>query len=196
MGKIITILMMLFFFATLPATQGKLALEEIKPEAGDTHHFEVMPESLDGSRIPYMKITVTIIDKESNEKKDIVLMPMYGEKFHYGANVALKPGEYLLRFDLEPPEISRTDDGKNRWLDLVTAEFIFDASRQFDDSIDIGTKETGDMRIFFKAEHAESMFTSESWEMKHVESISYSIFLYLGVFIGYFVIMRLIYGKI
>lgn len=196
MGKIVTILLILFFFATLPITYGKITLEEIKPQAGETHHFEVIPESLDGSRIPYMKITVTVIDRENNERKDINFMPMYGEKFHYGANVALKPGEYILQFNLEPPEISRTDKGVNRWLEPVKAEFNFDASLQFEDSIEIGTKETEDMRIFFKTEHAESMFTSENWEMTHVQSINNSIFLYLGVFIGYFVIMRLIYGKI
>lgn len=55
---------------------------------------------------------------------------MFGGNFHYGANIALKPKQYLLKFHLDPPTLGRTGIRANQWLDPVETEFILDASAQ------------------------------------------------------------------
>ena len=168
----ITLLLILFvpFLLTAQpifAHEEGLPIKEMKPMADETHHLEVKPESLEGYRLPYMKVAVTIIDEETQEKKTIELHPMFGGNFHYGVNVALEPKQYLLKFHLDPPTFSRGHARENQWLEPVEAEFLFDASNQFEKNIKIGSKETQDMKISFEAEHAESMFILEGTEQEH-----------------------------
>lgn len=143
------------------------AVKKMKPMMDETHHLEVKPETLEGYRIPYMKVTVTILDPKTQEKKVIELHPMFGGNFHYGVNVGLKPKQYLLRFHLDIPTFARGDERENLWLQPIEAEFPFDASVKFEKSIKIGSKETKDMKISFEVEHAEPMFILEGTEQEH-----------------------------
>lgn len=202
----ITLLLTLFVPFLLIAQQifanGEgLPIKEMEPMADETHHLEVKPESLEGYRLPYMKAAVTITDKETQEKKTMELHPMFGGNFHYGANAALKPKQYLLKFHLDPPTFSRGHARENQWLEPVEAEFPFDASEPFEKNIKIGSKETQDMKISFEAEHAESMFILEGTEQEHGRSghqasmqvpsfdsfitlVIYAAFLSIGLVLG------------
>ncbi|HZX12108.1 MAG TPA: iron transporter [Candidatus Nanoarchaeia archaeon] len=213
--KILITLLVIFSASFLLTAQPIFAHEEdflvkeIKPFADETHHLEVKPESLEGYRLPSMNVAVIIIDIETQEKQTMNLHPMFGGNFHYATNVALKPRQYLLKFHLDPPTFSRGDARKSQWLEPVEAEFIFDASKQFEKSVKIGNKETQDMKISFEAEHAESMFILESTEqeqdrVKHqantqvpsflnaIPPIIYAALLGIGFFLGivFFKFMR------
>ncbi len=195
---LITTLIAVIFVSNVFAHEENLMVQEIRPSADETHHIEVKPQSSEGYRIPYMEVTVTIIDQETQEKKTLELHPMFGGNFHYGANVALKPKQYLLRFHLDAPTFVRTHAREDQWTEPVEAEFPFDASVQFEKSIKIGTKETADMNITFEAEHAEEMFVLEGTEEQHAPTghqgvqvpesssapIFYAAFLVVGVVLG------------
>lgn len=163
------------FFLNLPTTvsfahEGAVSpVKEIKPAAGETHHLEVKPESLEGHRLPYMKVAVVIIDQATNEQKEVEFHPMFGGNFHYGVNVGLQPKTYLLRFHLDPPAFARGHARENQWLVPIEAEFTFDAAVQFEKSIKIGSKETADAKILFEAEHAEEVFVLASAEKEHIK---------------------------
>lgn len=144
-----------------------IKLKEVKPMAGETHHFEVKPESQEGNRIPYMNVSVIVVDQQTKDEETVVLHPMFSGNFHYGANVSLKPGKYLLRFRLDPPTFVRGEKRKAQWTEPVHAEFIFDAAAKFEKSIKIGEKKTPDMKISFEAEHAEAMFVPEGAGHEH-----------------------------
>ena len=168
-------------------------MTEMAPAADDTHHIEVKPATLEGYRIPYMEIYMTIIDQETKETKTFELGPMFGGNFHYGANIALKPKLYLLRFHLDPPALMREGPRASQWAAPVEAEFLFDASVQFNDSIDIGVKETADMKIAFETEHAEEMFMPSDMMGDNMAAstgnaslqIAYAALLIVGVVIGF-----------
>lgn len=145
----------------LYAEEGAVKVKEMKMAENETHHFEVKPESLEGYRIPYMKVTVVIIDQETGEKRTAELHPMFSGNFHYGANVSLKPRKYILRFRLDPPAFVRGHAREKLWLRPVEEEFVFDASAKFEKSMKIGSKTTEDMKISFETEHAEEMFVIE-----------------------------------
>mgnify|MGYP001559323186 FL=1 len=190
------------------ANEEKLGVKEIKPTIGETHHLEVKPESLEGYRLPYMKVAATIIDQETKKEKKVELHPMFGGNFHYGANVMLEPKQYILRFHLDAPTFTRTDKRKDQWLQPFETEFVFDASAQFDESVEIGKKETQDMKILFVAEHAESMFILEGTEAEHgmsghqtantqarvfstnnnLQTVLYGVFLFAGFILGFTVL--------
>lgn len=142
-------------------------IKEIKPMVDETHHLEVKPESLEGYRLPYMKVTVNIIEQDTKKEKVLELHSMFGGNLHYGINVALKPKEYRLKFHLDAPTFARGKERENQWFEPIDAEFLFDASKKFEKSIKIGNKETKDMKISFEAEHAESMFILEGTEQEH-----------------------------
>lgn len=130
------------------------------PKPGETHHFEVKPETLDGQRIPYMSVSVTAVLKGSGDVIEKELHPMFGGGLHYGVNIALPGEEYTLKFHLEPPssELARGDSRKDQWLNSLDFEFDFNAKEEFDHKIDIGKASLADMNIFFESEHAESMW--------------------------------------
>lgn len=133
-------------------------VKKVGPQPGETHHVEVKPESLEDYRIPYMKVSVEVIEQDTKQSKIVELHPMFGGNFHYGANVVLRPKQYSFRFHLEPPTFMRGHVRENQWLVPVDAEFIFDAAEKFEKNIKIGEKTTDDMKISFEAEHAEDMF--------------------------------------
>lgn len=214
MKKFSTLSIILFLLCLLnvflvAAHEENLAVKEMKPMPDETHHLEVKPESLEGYRIPYMSVTVTIIDQETQEKKTIEMHPMFGGNFHYGINVGLKPKQYLLRFHLDSPTFTRGDERESQWLEPVDVDFTFDASAKFEKSIKIGGKETKDMKISFEAEHAEPMFILEGTEQEHTvmghQAVStqtqptqslarnattiilYGIFLVVGTILGFIV---------
>lgn len=143
-------------------------IREIAPAANETHHLEVKPESMEGYRIPYMEITVDIIDPQTNKTTTVELMPMFGGNFHYGANVALEPKQYRMKFHLDAPMMMRTHVREGQWRESVEQEFSFDAAASFEESMKLGTKETDDMKISFEAEHAETMFMPEGMEDEHM----------------------------
>lgn len=207
--SIILFVVSLFNVLLVDAHEEGSSLKEMMPMPDETHHLEVKPESLEGYRIPYMKVTVTIIDQETQEKKIIEMHPMFGGNFHYGVNVGLKPKQYLLRFHLDIPTFVRGDERENQWLEPVDGDFTFDASAKFEKSIKIGSKQTKDMKISFEAEHAESMFILEGTEQEHTAMgnqavstqaqptqslarnattiILYGIFLVVGAILGFVV---------
>ncbi len=160
-----TILMLFAFVSAHEVTS--LPMKDISSRGG-THHLEVKPESLEGYRIPYIKVVATIIDQESQKTKTVELHPMFGGNFHYGVNVALEPKQYLLRFHLDPPSFMRGEKRMNQWVSAIDAEFLFDGAAQFEKSIKIGEKMTPDMKISFEAEHVEKMFVSAGSEKEHM----------------------------
>ena len=149
-------------------TETVAGITEIKPAAGDTHHLEVKPESLEGYRIPNMEITVKAIPQDGSPVIEKKLDEMFGGNFHYGANITLEPKQYLLQFHLDPPTFMREGKRASQWLEPINAEFAFDASAPVETSGKIGTKQTADMKISFEAEDAESMFMI-SGEDTHTE---------------------------
>lgn len=142
-------------------------IKKIESAAGDTHHLEVKPESLEGYRISYMKITATLIEQDSEKSAIVELHPMFGGNFHYGVNVALEPKQYLVRFHLDPPTFIKGDLRKDQWLSPVEAEFIFDAAAKIEKGVKIGQKNTSDMKISFEAERAEDMFVLADAMQEH-----------------------------
>ncbi len=143
---------------------------EMKPAAGDTHHLEVKPESPEGYRIPDMKITVKAIPQDGGSVIEKELDGMFGGNFHYGANIALEPKRYLLKFHLDPPTFMREGKRSSQWLETIDAEFIFDAAASIETSGKIGIKQTSDMKIIFEAEEAESMFVLSKEKDIHMAS--------------------------
>lgn len=141
--------------------------KKVGPQPGETHHLEVKPESLEGYRIPYMKVSVTMIEQDTKQSKTVELHPMFGGNFHYGANVILQPKQYSLRFHLEPPTFMRGHAREDQWFIPVDAEFTFDATKEFEKSIKVGEKKTDDMKISFETEHAEDMFMLTGTEEEH-----------------------------
>ncbi len=141
---------------------------EMKPDARDTHHIEVKTETLEGYRIPDMKITLKAIPQGGGSTVEKDLDGMFGSNFHYGVNMALEPKQYLLKFHLDPPIFMREGKRANQWLESIDAEFAFDAAAPIETSGEIGTKETTDMRILFEAEEAESMFMLSEGEDMHM----------------------------
>lgn len=147
---------------------------EMKPASGDTHHLEVKPESLEGYRIPDMKITVKAIPQGGGSVIEKELDGMFGGNFHYGTNIALEPRQYLLKFHLDPPAFMREGKRASQWLESIDAEFTFDAAAPIETSGGIGTKQTSDMKISFEAEEAEAMFVLPGEEDMHMEAGSMS----------------------
>lgn len=191
--------LILIFLKLTFSHEDELILKEMIPSPSETHHLEVKPETVEGYRLPYMKVTVEIIDKETNENKNMELHPMFGGNFHYGVNVVLQPKQYLLRFHLDAPTFARTHARENQWIQPIEAEFTFDASAKFEKNIKIGSKETRDMKVSFEAEHAESMFILEGTEQEHSAMghqsgtqftknsstpLFYAIFLIVGAVLG------------
>lgn len=166
--KVLVFLSLSLIFLNLAFShEDNLALKEISSLPSETHHLEVKPETVEGYRLPYMKVSVEIIEQETKEGKKIEMHPMFGGNFHYGVNVALQPKKYLLKFHLDAPTFTRTHARESQWTQPIEAEFTFDASAKFENSIKIGSKETKDMKISFEAEHAESMFILEGTEQEH-----------------------------
>lgn len=207
--SIILFVFSLFNVFLVDAHEEGSAVKEMMPMPDETHHLEVKPESLEGYRIPYISVTITITDQETQEKKTIEMHPMFGGNFHYGVNVALKPKQYLLRFHIDAPTFARGDERENQWLEPVDADFTFDASKKFEKSLKIGSKQTKDMKISFEAEHAEPMFILEGTEQERTamghqgistqaqpaqslarnttKIILYGVFLVVGVILGFVV---------
>lgn len=156
-------------FGALPlfAHEGELSVVRMEQEAGATHHLEVKPESKEGYRIPYMKVTATLVDQEVGQERTVEFHPMFGGNFHYGANVALQPKSYVVRFHLDPPTFVRSHAREDQWLSPLEAEFPFDAAKPFEKNVKIGTRETEDMKVSFEVEHAEEMFILPGTEKEH-----------------------------
>ena len=179
---------------------------EVKPAPGETHHLEVKAETLEGYRIPGMKITVTATPQGGGTPIEKELDGMFGGNFHYGAGMAFEPKQYLLVFHLDPPTFMREGKRANQWLESIDAEFVFDAAAPLGTSGIIGSKETADMKISFEAEEAESMFMLSEDADGHMEpvhdqqqapaqgssSLSLSLIGALGLIIG-FILGRFIF---
>ncbi|MDO8492323.1 MAG: iron transporter [bacterium] len=159
------ILMVMVFsskFASAHGEEGVVVMTgkvmEMKPATTDTHHMEVKAETLEGFRIPYMKITVIAVPEGGGKTVTKVLDSMFGTNFHYGANMTLEPKKYTLTYHVEPPTFMREGKRANQWLEEVDATFPFDAAASIETAGKIGTKEIADMKILFEAETAESMY--------------------------------------
>ena len=133
-------------------------LIQIDPMAGENYHLEIKPQTLEGYRIPDMDISVTITNAKTGESSEKHLHSMFGGNFHYGSNVALPEGEYILSFDLEPPTFMREGDRANSWIEPVEAEFTIKTENNPKEGFIIGEKTTKDMKIIFEMETAEAMW--------------------------------------
>jgi len=133
-------------------------LIQIDPMAGENYHLEIKPQTLEGYRIPDMDISVTITNAKTGESSEKHLHSMFGGNFHYGSNVALPEGEYILSFDLEPPTFMREGDRANSWIEPIEAEFTVKTENNPKEGFIIGEKTTKDMKIIFEMETAEPMW--------------------------------------
>ena len=133
-------------------------LIQIDPMAGENYHLEIKPQTLEGYRIPDMDISVTITNAKTGESSEKHLHGMFGGNFHYGSNVALPEGEYILSFDLEPPTFMREGDRANSWIEPIEAEFTVKTENNPKEGFIIGEKTTKDMKIVFEMETAEPMW--------------------------------------
>lgn len=141
--------------AAVPVATGMM---EMKPATGDTHHLEVKIETVEGFRIPDMKIVLQAVPEGGGETIEKELEGMFGSNYHYGVNIALEPKKYLLKFHIEPPTFMREGKRASQWQDAIDAEFNFDARTSATMSGMIGTQDFPDMKLIVESEEAETMY--------------------------------------
>ncbi len=82
------------------------------PAPAETNHIEILPfDAETGLLIPYMEITLTVLD-ESGERVDSKPLAFYYSDFYHYANNFELPGSggYTLEADLTPPAFRRHGD--------------------------------------------------------------------------------------
>lgn len=89
-----------------------------EPTEGETNHIEILPfDAETGLLVPYMDITLTVLDENDEEVESKPLEFYYAEFYHYANNFSLpESGTYTLRAELAPPEFRRhgSEDGEGR----------------------------------------------------------------------------------
>jgi hypothetical protein len=110
-----------------------------EPAPKETNHLEVLPFDSDtGLLIPYMDITLTVLDESGEEVESKPLAFYYAEFYHYANNFQIpKNGTYTLRATLNPPTFHRhgDEDGEGK---VFTSRAVV----EFDDvQIDTGKEE-------------------------------------------------------
>lgn len=97
-----------------------------QPGKDETHHFEVaLVDPAFGGRIPYAKVSATFRSLKTGTTFAKRLDAMYGDNLHYGANVKLTKGRYVVTVRVQPPALMREGEGLNKWLKAVKAQFRF-----------------------------------------------------------------------
>lgn len=84
-------------------------LEWRAPASGETNHIEILPfDSETGLLIPYMDITLAVLDESGKVVEEKPLSFYYSDFYHYADNFSLpKSGTYTLRAKLNPPTFRR-----------------------------------------------------------------------------------------
>jgi len=101
---------------------------EMKPEAGEIHHFEVKPEDPGSkTRLPYAGVKFRVVNTSNGKTVEKELHPMWGGSgLHYAANGALPgDGAYVATVTVEPPTFARSPKSKDLWRKPTQAEFRF-----------------------------------------------------------------------
>ncbi len=101
---------------------------EMKPEAGEIHHFEVKPEDPGSkTRLSYAAVKFRAVNTSNGKAVEKELHAMWGGSgLHYAANGAL-PGDgvYVATVTVEPPTFARGPKNKDLWRKPTQAEFRF-----------------------------------------------------------------------
>ncbi|RMG12765.1 MAG: hypothetical protein D6729_16135 [Deltaproteobacteria bacterium] len=70
----------------------------------DTHHLEIaLMEQASNRMIPGAKVTLSLVPRSGGAPLGIPLHPLASAFYHYGATVAVPPGDYEVRAKIEPP---------------------------------------------------------------------------------------------
>lgn len=79
------------------------------PEAGETHHIEIIPtEKSTGRIVPNVPITVEVVDEQGKVVQKQELNFYYSTFFHYANNFTVpEAGTYSVRATLGVPEFNR-----------------------------------------------------------------------------------------
>lgn len=97
------------------------------PQAGETHHIEIIPTETETGRIvPDVPITLEVVDAEDKVVQKMDLNFYYSTFFHYANNFTVpEPGTYTLRATLGAPAFNRHgEEGETPALaEGVTVEF-------------------------------------------------------------------------
>lgn len=79
------------------------------PQAGETHHIEIIPtETTTGRIVPDVPITLEVIDADGKVVQEMELNFYYSTFFHYANNFSVPDaGSYTLRATLGAPAFNR-----------------------------------------------------------------------------------------
>lgn len=79
------------------------------PEAGETHHIEIIPtETSTGRIVPNVPITLEVINGQNEVVQELALNFYYSTFYHYANNFSVpEAGTYTLRAKLGVPEFNR-----------------------------------------------------------------------------------------
>jgi periplasmic iron binding protein len=113
-------------------------------EEGATIHLEADIHATKGNRhgfgagdwIPYLAVEYTLRNLETGEVRNGSLWQMAAtDGPHYGVNLKLMPGRYMLIYTIYPPSTgglgrhTDTETGIPEWWDVFTVEYTFDYQR-------------------------------------------------------------------
>jgi uncharacterized protein involved in high-affinity Fe2+ transport len=101
---------------------------EGEPAGPPTHHIEVTVfDTIRRMNIPYLNVTATFQNRLTGRSFTVDLLPMIGNTFHYGDNVALVKGNrYSILLDIRPPELMRSQQQKDVWTTPARVAFEYD----------------------------------------------------------------------
>jgi uncharacterized protein involved in high-affinity Fe2+ transport len=101
---------------------------EGEPAGPPTHHIEVTVfDTIRRMNIPYLNVTATFQNRLTSRSFTVDLLPMIGNTFHYGDNVALVKGNrYSILLDIRPPELMRSQQQKDVWTTPARVVFEYD----------------------------------------------------------------------
>lgn len=79
------------------------------PEAGETHHIEIIPtETSTGRIVPNVPVTLEVVDAQDKVVQELELNFYYSTFYHYANNFTVpEAGTYTLRATLGVPEFNR-----------------------------------------------------------------------------------------
>ncbi len=112
----------------LPAAKSDIHLEaDIHATKGNKNGFG------DGEWMPYLTISYTLVNTDTNEKQEGSFMPMVASDGpHYGANIKMMgAGNYKLTYHIEPPSKAGmhrhtdADTGVGRWWKPFDVNYEF-----------------------------------------------------------------------
>jgi hypothetical protein len=96
---------------------------ELKPVGeGATHHLEILLlDTSSGLLVPGADVSLTLTPAAGGQPVSVPLHELMSAYQHYGETLAVAPGEYDVRVDVEPPRLELSDP--RRLLQAATARF-------------------------------------------------------------------------